>query len=56
MCSNTLGPAIAPSLLTWPMMRTGISSPLAVFINREVHSRTWATLPGEDESSLKFMV
>ena len=56
MCSKTLGPAMAPSLFTWPTMRMGMSRDLAQRIIRLVHSRTWVTLPGEEVRSVWFMV
>ena len=47
MCSSTLGPAMEPSLFTWPMTKTVTPSPFASCIRAMVHSFTWLTLPGE---------
>ena len=53
MCSSTLGPAMEPSLLTWPMTKTVMPSPLASCISAMVQSFTWLTLPaGESSASL----
>jgi hypothetical protein len=43
MCSNTLGPAMSPDLVTWPMRRTAL--PVRIYrikVNRiyEVHTRS----------------
>ena len=51
MCSSIFGPASAPSLVTWPMMKTVTPLPLASCISRRVHSRSWLTLPGDDSTS-----
>ena len=48
MCSSTRGPAIAPSLVTCPTRKTGNCRGLANCMMREVHSRTWLTLPAAD--------
>ena len=50
--SKTFGPAIAPSLLTWPTIITGISNIFAQRIMVLVPSLTWVTLPGEEFSSV----
>ena len=47
-CSSVLGPAIAPSLVTWPTRKMGMPERLAVSISRTVASRTWLTLPGAE--------
>ena len=53
MCSNTLGPAIEPSLLTWPMTNTVMPCPFASCIRAMVQSFTCPTPPaGESISSL----
>ena len=56
MCSSTFGPAMDPSLFTWPMTNTVIPSPLASCIRVMVHSFTWLTLPGEALTSPLYMV
>ena len=56
MCSKTFGPAIAPSLLTWPIIKVVISSDFASFKSAFVHSLTWETLPGIEEDSGLLMV
>ena len=40
ICSITLGPAMAPSLFTWPTIKVGISRRFATFKSREEHSLT----------------
>ena len=53
MCSSTLGPAMDPSLFTWPMTNTVIPCPLASCISAMVQSFTWLMLPaGESRASL----
>ena len=56
MCSSTLGPAMPPSLLTWPTIKRGISLPLQAPISSWVHSRTWVTLPAEEVTVEREMV
>ena len=56
ICSMTLGPAMAPSLLTWPTMKVGISSVLATFKKRAELSLTWLTVPAEEEISVQRIV
>ena len=51
MCSNMRGPAILPSLVTWPIIITGTPCSLAKRSKRAVHSRTWPTLPGVESST-----
>ena len=51
MCSITVGPAIAPSLLTWPTMNTGTSMHLAQRMMAAVHSRTCVTLPEAEDTA-----
>ncbi len=43
ICSRTLGPAIAPSLVMWPMRMTGIPLSLARRSRAAAHSRTCVT-------------
>ena len=56
MCSSTLGPAIEPSLFTWPMTKTVIPSPFASCISAMVHSLTWLMLPGAAVTSPWYRV
>ena len=50
-CSRVFGPAIDPSLVTWPTRMTAMSSPLARSISRSADSRTCPTLPAGPSSS-----
>src|SRR3989442_1121315 len=43
MCSSTRGPAIAPSLVTWPIMKSAVPARLAWRVSCAAHSRTCAT-------------
>ena len=53
MCSSTLGPAMEPSLFTWPMTNTVTPCPFASCISAMVQSFTCPTPPaGESSSSL----
>ena len=56
MCSSTRGPAMAPSLVTWPTRKTGQPVVLAKRISRLALSRTWLTEPGEEAMSGRYMV
>ena len=56
MCSSTRGPAIAPSLVTWPTRNTAQPVVLAMRINRLAHSRTCETLPGALAMSGRYIV
>jgi hypothetical protein len=56
MCSMILGPAMAPSLVTWPIKNAGIPVCLAMTISFMVASRTWVTLPGAEAASFENMV
>lgn len=56
MCSSTFGPAIAPSLLTCPTMKTGTSMLLAMPMSTWVHSRICVTLPADEVSAARFIV
>ena len=47
MCSSTFGPAITPSLLMWPTMKTVTPLLLQYCIRRIVQSLTCVTEPGE---------
>ena len=47
-CSSRRGPAIAPSLVTWPTMKTAQPVRLANSISACVQSRTCETLPAYD--------
>ena len=51
MCSSTRGPAMAPSLVTWPTSRIGRWVDLASWSRRAVASRTWVTEPGAEPTS-----
>jgi hypothetical protein len=46
MCSTTRGPAIWPSLVTWPTSTTAVPRFLAKRTSSEVAARTWVTDPG----------
>lgn len=48
ICSRTLGPAMAPSLLMWPTTKTVIPFPFASCIMDMVQSFTWEILPGAE--------
>ena len=56
MCSSTRGPAMLPSLVTWPMRITGMSVRLARLTKSEVHSRTCVTDPGAELTSSLYTV
>ena len=56
MCSSTRGPAIWPSLVTWPTMITVRPVRLANPISAWAAARTWATVPGAESSSSAYMV
>ena len=56
MCSNIRGPAILPSLVTCPMITVGILRSLQKRRSRDVHSRTWLTLPGAASISPVYIV
>ena len=45
ICSNVLGPAISPVLVTWPITNNVMSFSLAKDWRRDEHSRIWDTLP-----------
>ena len=46
MCSSVRGPAMAPSLVTWPMSRIGMPLALAAATSRATAPRTCEGLPG----------
>ena len=46
MCSSTRGPAMAPSLVTWPTSTSAKPRDLASRISSKLQARTWATVPG----------
>ncbi len=46
MCSSTRGPAMAPSLVTWPTSTSAKPADLARRISSNAAARTWATVPG----------
>ena len=46
MCSSTRGPAIAPSLVTWPTSTTEKFRVFASRISSKLQARTWDTVPG----------
>ena len=50
-CSSTRGPAMLPSLVTWPMMNTAVLLCLAKRASAAAHSRTWLTLPDAEATS-----
>ena len=56
MCSRTLGPARAPSLVTWPTRNTGTPVSLAKRVNLADEPRIWVTLPGDEGASSVNMV
>ena len=45
-CSSVLGPASAPSLVTWPTTIVGVPVVFANWVSRDAHSRTCASEPG----------
>src|SRR5919199_2770319 len=51
MCSRTLGPAIDPSLVTWPTRSTAVPVDLASCRKRKAHSRSCDTLPRRPSTS-----
>ena len=56
MCSRILGPAMAPSLVTWPTRNTLHPLVFARRISIEADSLTWDTLPGALAISGRYMV
>ena len=51
MCSSTFGPAMEPSLLTWPITNTVIPCPFASCMSAIVQSFTCPTPPAGESSS-----
>ena len=49
-CSSVLGPAMSPSLLTWPMMMVVMPLAFEMPVMNPVDSWTWSTLPGRTSS------
>ena len=56
MCSTTRGPAIWPSLVTWPTRITAAPECLAKRISAWAAPRTWVTVPGADSTASVHMV
>ena len=56
MCSTTRGPAIWPSLVTWPTRISGAPERLAKRISACAEPRTCVTVPGADSIALGHMV
>ena len=56
MCSRTRGPAMAPSFVTWPTRKTGVSVVFAYAMSRAVTSRICVTVPGALWSSGRYCV
>ena len=56
MCSSTRGPAIWPSLVTWPISRRALPRCLAKRISAWAAARSWVTVPGACSSPSTHMV
>ena len=56
ICSNSLGPAKDPSFVTCPTINVDIPIFLEIFINLEVPSFIWLTVPGADDISGLYTV
>src|SRR5260221_10801520 len=56
MCSSTRGPAISPSLVTWPTSTTTKPRRLASPISSCAAPRTWLTVPGALSSVSRYIV
>ncbi len=56
MCSTTRGPAIWPSLVTCPTIRSAAPLALANRISAWAEPRTWLTVPGADSIASLHMV
>src|ERR1700712_1715880 len=56
MCSTTRGPAIWPSLVTWPTRMMAAPDFLANLISACAEARTWVTVPGADSTVSVHMV
>ena len=48
MCSSTRGPAMAPSLVTWPTSSSAVLRRRATSISAWAEARTWATDPAAE--------
>ncbi len=53
MCSTTRGPAIWPSLVTWPTRITAAPVRLAKRMSSPAEPRTWVTVPGAASTGLR---
>ena len=56
MCSSTRGPAMAPSLVTWPTSTSANAPALASRISSKLQARTCATVPGALSIASSHMV
>ena len=56
ICSTTRGPAIWPSLVTWPTRMMAAPDLLAKRISACAEPRTWVTVPGADSTVSVHMV
>ncbi len=56
MCSSTRGPAMAPSLVTWPTSTSANFPALASWISSKLEARTCATVPGALSIASSHMV
>ena len=56
MCSSTRGPAICPSLVTWPTSSTAVPPAFAKRTSSAVHSRSCETAPGAASMRSEYMV
>ena len=56
ICSTTRGPAIWPSLVTWPTRMTAAPVRLAKRISSAAEPRTWVTVPGAASTLCVHMV
>ena len=56
MCSSTRGPAIWPSLVTWPISSRALPRCLAKRISAWAAARSWVTVPGACSSPSTHMV
>ena len=50
-CSSMRGPAIEPSLVTWPTSSVAMPRALATWMSASATSRTWVTPPGAPSTS-----
>ena len=56
MCSSNLGPANEPSFVTCPTINVDIPILFEIFINLEVPSFIWLTVPGAEDISGLYTV